>query len=100
MRSWFLVMGIFIGVIMVLILLFSSFNNGCTTTCASLMTTDTTSSYQPKYKNGENAMPWQLDAVSIGTVHTPAEINIPSTSAVQEISFAVKTGPVKSGFCN
>ena len=72
MRSWYLVMSIFIGVIMALVLLFSSFNNGCTTICASLMTTDTTSSYQLKYKNGETALPWQLDAVSIGIVHIPA----------------------------
>jgi hypothetical protein len=90
----------FIGVIMVLILLFSSLNNGCTTISASLMTTGNTSSYQLNYKNGENALPWQLDAVSIGTVHTPAEKDIPSTSAVQEISCTIKTGPLKSSFCN
>jgi hypothetical protein len=69
MRSWYFVMSIFIGVIMVLILLFSSFNNGCTTLSVSLMTTENTPSNQLKYKNGENALPWQLDAVSIGTIH-------------------------------
>jgi hypothetical protein len=90
-------MSIFIGVILVLILLFSSFNNGCTIICASLITTETTSSYQLKYKNGENSLPWQLDAVSIGTGHMPAEKNISSTN-VREISCAIKTGPVTSRF--
>jgi hypothetical protein len=99
MRSWYLVMSIFIGVILVLILLLSSFNNGCTTIYASLTTTETTSSYQLKYKNGGNSLPWQLDVVSIGTVHTPGGKDIPSTD-VREISYAIKTGPVKSRFCN
>jgi hypothetical protein len=98
MRSWYLVMSIFIGVIMVLILLLSSFNNGCTTMSASLIATQAESSNQLKYKNGENALPWQLDAVSIGTVHTPGEKDIPSTSALQEISCMGKTRPVKSPF--
>jgi hypothetical protein len=98
MRSWYLVMSIFIGVIMALILLFSTFNNGCTINGASLMTPGNTSSYQLKCKNGENALPWQLDAVSIGTVHTPAEKDIPSTSEVQEISCMGRIGTVKSLF--
>ena len=98
MRSWYLVMSIFIGVILVLILLLSSFNNGCTTIYASLTTTETTSSYQLKYKNGGNSLPWQLDAVSIGTRHMPAEKHIPSTSDVQEISCLGRTLLVKSLF--
>jgi hypothetical protein len=89
-------MALFIGVIVVLILLFSSFNNGCTTIWASSMTTESTSSYQLKYKNGENALPWQLDAVSIGTSHTPVEKDIPSTSDVQEISCLGRIHSVKS----
>jgi hypothetical protein len=96
MRSWYLVMSIFIGVIMLLILLFSSFNNGCTTVFASLMTEETASSYQMKYRNGEKALPWQLDAVSIGTVHTPVGKDIPSTSDVQEISCIGRTQQVKA----
>jgi hypothetical protein len=100
MRSWYLVMSIFIGVIMVLILLFSTFNNGCTITNASLITPGNTSSYQLNGKNGENALPWQLDAVSIGTVHTPAEKYIPSTSEVQEISCMGRSRPMKSSFPN
>jgi hypothetical protein len=96
MRSWYLVMSIFIGVIMVLILLFSSFNNGCTTISPSLMKTGNTSSSQLKYKNGENALPWQLDAVSIGTSHTPVEKDIPSTSDVHEISCIGRIHSVKS----
>jgi hypothetical protein len=96
MRSWYLVMGIFIGVIMFLILLFSSFNNGCTTFSASLLTDETTSSYQMKCRNGEKALPWQLDAVSIGTVHTPVEKDIPSTSDVEEISCIGRAHPVKA----
>ena len=99
MRSTYLVMSIFIGVVMFLILLFSSFNNGCTTFTASLMSAGATSSCQMKDKNGEKALPWQLDAVSIGTVHTPGEKDTPSTNAL-EVSCAIKTGPVKFGFCN
>jgi hypothetical protein len=96
MRSWYLVMSIFIGVIMLLIFLFSSFNNDCTTFSASLMSAEATSNNQLKYKNGVKALPWQLDAVSIGTVHTPVERNIPSRSDVQEISCIGRTHPPKA----
>jgi hypothetical protein len=96
----YLVMSMFIGVVMFLIILFSSFNNGCTTVSASLMSSEITSSNQMKYKNGDKSLPWQLHAVSIGTVHTPGKKDMPSTSDVQEISCAIKTGPFKSRFCN
>ncbi len=99
MRSLYLVMSIFIGVVLFLILLFSSFNNGCTTFAASLTGSEITSSNQIKYKRGEKALPWQLDAVSIGIVQTPGKEDMSSTN-VQEISCAIKTGPVESRFCN
>ena len=99
MKSMYLVMGIFIGVVMFLILLFSSFNNGCTTVCAYLISVENTSSNQMKYLNGEKALPWQLHAVSMGTFHAPGEKDMPSTN-VQEISCAIKTSSVKSRFCN
>jgi hypothetical protein len=98
MRSWYLAMGAFISVIIVLILLSGSFNNGCTRICGSLTTTEASSSLHNK--DGATSLPWQLDAVSIGNSHTPSEKDIPSTSDVKEISCAIKTGIVKSRFCN
>jgi hypothetical protein len=99
MRSWYLVMCLFLGVILSLILLLGSLNNGCTPDFVSLMTEENTSSGRAECGNGENALPWQLDAVSLGSGHTPTETDIPSSN-VQEISCAIRTGPVKSECCN
>jgi hypothetical protein len=98
MRSWYLVMSLFIGVTMFLAFVFSLFNNGCTTICASSTTSEQSSSYTISCKNGVNALPWQLDAVSIGSSSIPAERKVPSVSDVQEIYCAGRTHPARSLF--
>jgi hypothetical protein len=55
------------------------------------MTSETESSEQLKYKTGENAMPWQLDAISIGPCNNHAEETAPLIREVHDISCLGKT---------
>jgi hypothetical protein len=98
MRSWYLVMSLFLGVCILLACLLSLFNNGCTTICASSVRSEHSYGYTISCKNGANALPWQLDAVSIGSAHIPAENKVPPVSEVQELSCAGRTNTVKSLF--
>ncbi|HVN70755.1 MAG TPA: hypothetical protein VMU10_01925 [Desulfomonilia bacterium] len=65
MRSWYLVMIGFIGVIIALILLIGYFNDTTDNKSGSLLTFGRTSCPQ-QTSDMAGSLPWQLDAVSIG----------------------------------
>ena len=67
MRSWYLVMIAFIGVIILLAMLIGSFGIAGQEIPGSFFATGHPSFHQQSSGTAARALPWQLDAISIGS---------------------------------
>lgn len=92
MKSLYRVMGAFIGVVLLLIFLMGSVNGLGWTLRADVPVPGDSPICREQFGI---ALPWQLDAVSIGTAPAPAGGDRGATLDVQEISCSASTHAVK-----
>ncbi len=93
MKSLYVAMGAFIAVILVFIILSGSMNKGSLNICAPMDSCRPGLYFQHKPKM---ALPWQLDAVSIGTNQGPGNDETGSNPESQEVSCSFIPHPAEA----